>query len=387
MSAPTMKLSMEALSDRWRRPKFRPQCTHPTMSRLYGSEFLCDHCRRPGEFGWIYRCSHDREEVIDFALSQGYPSTFDQLGKDLAARMKVRKRSRAARESSLSFFDEISSEQMSSYNPDQIATILKQRENVSLAAQNTIFAIIDNLQVHSVIAAEDSPKKASPNNHRFQIAWNSQRSRDTAAWTELLDSECEYQICAYCRPGAADRTFLSLNAVADDEIMPCAATGFGFHVMGERPIIDAVIMRNIGLRQDRSLVSTMVTAADEYSLTNSDLFDVFHRQPSYAHGKEDWDKDESEMEATWPSLPTDAQEPKSRLKHSPRYENLAIYSQYCATEPKVATAKNPWTPPPSPGPGHFSDAMAPIGDVAFSLGDESSERVSKGEAEGTRPPI
>ena len=64
---------MEALSDRWRRPKFRPQCTHPTMSRLYGSEFLCDHCHRPGHFGWIYRCSHDREEVIDFALSQGYP--------------------------------------------------------------------------------------------------------------------------------------------------------------------------------------------------------------------------------------------------------------------------------------------------------------------------
>ena len=110
-----------------------------------------------------------------------------------------------------------------------------------------------NVQVHSVIAAEESLKKVFLNGHRFQIAWHSQQNRDTAAWTDLLDSECEYQICAHCRPGAADRTFLSLNAVANDEIMPCAATGFGFHILGERPVLNAMTMRNIGLREDRSV--------------------------------------------------------------------------------------------------------------------------------------
>ena len=71
----------------------------------------------------------------------------------------------------------------------------------------------------------------------------------------MLESECEYQICAQCRPGAADRTFLSLNAVANDEIMPGAATGFGFHVMGGRPIADARIVRNIGCLEEATVRS------------------------------------------------------------------------------------------------------------------------------------
>lgn len=58
-------------------------------------------------------------------------STFDLLGDQLASRVGLRKRSRAARESSLSFFDEITPQQMTNYRPDQIATILKQRDNVS----------------------------------------------------------------------------------------------------------------------------------------------------------------------------------------------------------------------------------------------------------------
>lgn len=65
--------SIRNLTEEWRRPKFRPQCTHITMSRVYGPELICDHCRRPGQFGWVYRCSQDREDVIDYALAQGYP--------------------------------------------------------------------------------------------------------------------------------------------------------------------------------------------------------------------------------------------------------------------------------------------------------------------------
>lgn len=42
----------------------------------------------------------------------------------------VRRGSPAAREDKLSFFSEITPEQMASYRPDQIATILKQRDEV-----------------------------------------------------------------------------------------------------------------------------------------------------------------------------------------------------------------------------------------------------------------
>ena len=57
-----------------------------------------------------------------------------------------------------------------------------------------------------------------------------------------------YKICPFCRPSAADRAYLSLNAVANGEIPPTAATGFGFHLLGERPVVDANVVRNIGLR-------------------------------------------------------------------------------------------------------------------------------------------
>ena len=63
-----------------------------------------------------------------------------------------------------------------------------------------------------------------------------------------LDPECDYQICSSCRPGAADRSFLSLNAVAQGEMLPTAAAGFGFQAIGERPVIDAEVLRNIGNR-------------------------------------------------------------------------------------------------------------------------------------------
>lgn len=44
--------------------------------------------------------------------------------------MGVRKGTPAAREDRLSFFKEISQKQLASYQPDQIAKILRQRENV-----------------------------------------------------------------------------------------------------------------------------------------------------------------------------------------------------------------------------------------------------------------
>lgn len=72
------------------------------------------------------------------------------------------------------------------------------------------------------------------------------------------DSECQYQICSGCRPGASDRTFQSLNAVANGEILPCAATGYGFHILGGRPIADARVVRNIGQR-GRAAVSALTT--------------------------------------------------------------------------------------------------------------------------------
>lgn len=47
------------------------QCTHITMTRVYGPTHLCSACRRPGPFGWVYQCTQDKEGIIDDALAQG----------------------------------------------------------------------------------------------------------------------------------------------------------------------------------------------------------------------------------------------------------------------------------------------------------------------------
>lgn len=59
----------------------------------------------------------------------------DQFGSQLTPMMGIRKRSPAAREDRLSFFQEINQEQLAKYRPDQVAHILRQRENVRITPE------------------------------------------------------------------------------------------------------------------------------------------------------------------------------------------------------------------------------------------------------------
>jgi hypothetical protein len=51
------------------------QCTHLTMTRLYGRDILCQVCLREGSFGWVYRCTQDRELLLE-----------DEMERDLEVR-------------------------------------------------------------------------------------------------------------------------------------------------------------------------------------------------------------------------------------------------------------------------------------------------------------
>jgi hypothetical protein len=55
----------------------------------------------------------------------------------MSSRMTLRPRSAAARADRFSFFGEVTQEQMSEYRPDQVQTILRQREGVSSILQIT----------------------------------------------------------------------------------------------------------------------------------------------------------------------------------------------------------------------------------------------------------
>lgn len=54
-----------------RRSSFEPQCTHLTMTRVYGPELVYETCHRAGPFGWVYQCTQDREDAVERALFKG----------------------------------------------------------------------------------------------------------------------------------------------------------------------------------------------------------------------------------------------------------------------------------------------------------------------------
>jgi hypothetical protein len=61
-------------------------------------------------------------------------------------------------------------------------------------------------------------------------------------------NECQFKVCHLCRPTCADRCYLSIDGVVNDEIPPTALTGFGFHLKGQRPVALVKDVKNLGLR-------------------------------------------------------------------------------------------------------------------------------------------
>lgn len=43
-----------------------------TMTRLYTQDFKCEICLQIPSIGWLWRCSQDRELMLEHALERGY---------------------------------------------------------------------------------------------------------------------------------------------------------------------------------------------------------------------------------------------------------------------------------------------------------------------------
>lgn len=67
----TIKMSSRCSSTYARRSSFEPQCTHLTMTRVYGPDLVYETCHRTGPFGWVFQCTQDRENSIERALFRG----------------------------------------------------------------------------------------------------------------------------------------------------------------------------------------------------------------------------------------------------------------------------------------------------------------------------
>ncbi|KAH8668507.1 hypothetical protein BX600DRAFT_258123 [Xylariales sp. PMI_506] len=67
-------------------------------------------------------------------------------------------------------------------------------------------------------------------------------------WVPADDLECQFKCCHSCRPTCELRSYLSLDGIVKGDIPPSAATGFGFHLVGTRPVMPVDIVQNIGSR-------------------------------------------------------------------------------------------------------------------------------------------
>ncbi|KAJ8123348.1 hypothetical protein O1611_g9613 [Lasiodiplodia mahajangana] len=149
-------------------------------------------------------------------------------------------RSPERRADKLNFLKEITAEQMKTYSPTQIATILEQREDLLgvLSQQQQASDKAQRLYYPSGSYA-GGPLKPPPG-----------LGPQTAAkpWVPHYNEECQAKYCHNCRPSCQSRAYLSLDGILHGEVPATAATGFGFHRTRERPVIDARVIQEIGLR-------------------------------------------------------------------------------------------------------------------------------------------
>ncbi|KAF4454717.1 hypothetical protein F53441_2795 [Fusarium austroafricanum] len=227
---------------------YKPACTHLTMTRMYDANLICSSCHEPGQFGWLYQCTQDHERIMELHLL-----IWQKLRKGSFAEDKsFRKRSVEAQRDKLSFLEELTPKQMASYRPDQIATILRQREKLK-----------------DVIAREELRElrrsESALLGNIFQTTGFEESVNDNRRWAWGGEKFCEYKICQRCRPICVDRAFLSLNAVADGEIAPTAAAGFGFEPLGGKPVIDKDVVRCIDEHRPRPQIGNrqMIEMLDE----------------------------------------------------------------------------------------------------------------------------
>jgi hypothetical protein len=233
---------------------------------------------------------------------------------------------------------------MRQYRPDQIATILRQRDHVQSLVQRERAR-----QNGTAILGQDSILELSPpspNSYRYRKLWGSS-ARD----------ECQYRVCPACRPACLDRSYLSINAVAHGEILPSAAVGFGFHHLGGRPIIDASLVKDIGYRAvplvrphfSLSLYLWKVIANNSLQPTSEtfsgtslfgsglSLMDILEQQIAHGHSlsKQRDDYSQTQSKSDTPPQSTCNTGIVGNLKHSPRCENLDAFVN--GTEPSTPT--------------------------------------------------
>ncbi|KAK4043302.1 hypothetical protein C8A01DRAFT_13192, partial [Parachaetomium inaequale] len=203
-----------------------PSCAHSTMAVIYQDKFKCINCEQEPPSGMLYRCTVDKEPLILDAKDRGVPVSFDDIGSQLAEEMTLGKFGADARSDALNVIAEMSAEQLSSYTPEQLSILISQRKNVRL----------------------QSPHARRWLGHRTPQSAREKYPHDDKPWLPDRSRECQHKICPACYRIGRQKSWVSLDAVLNGDILPHVATGFSFSFMGTRPVGDVNIVSNLGCR-------------------------------------------------------------------------------------------------------------------------------------------
>ncbi|OBU00196.1 hypothetical protein VE01_01848 [Pseudogymnoascus verrucosus] len=206
------------------------------MVRMYSIDMRCSLCLHPGSFGWVYRCSQDRELMIGNAYNEGGVNGLDSLFDSFTVPAEPKRRSAAARVRPVSFLEEMGPGQLQAYSPQQLSILLDQRTHVlDVAKRHSRDLEIYRHREQSVLSPYSDLGNASD---------------ESKLWVPKPNEECQFKVCHRCRQACGERSFLSLDAIANDEIPMTAISGFGFNILGKRPVVPRKCAINYGLRPD-----------------------------------------------------------------------------------------------------------------------------------------
>lgn len=145
---------------------------------------------------------------------------FDDVGEMFSHQLKRPDRGPAARSDKLSLLEELTPEQIESLSAPQLAQLLYQRGRANEQAITDRFGFLG-------LASCERP------------------------FLKNETQECKQTLCPACGKGmmGEEVSFLDLDGILRGDIPPTVALGYGFRKSG-RPIADANIVRNLGLREE-----------------------------------------------------------------------------------------------------------------------------------------
>ncbi|EQB47486.1 hypothetical protein CGLO_13358 [Colletotrichum gloeosporioides Cg-14] len=230
-------------------------CTHVTLIRVYSYHLRCDSCGNLGPLGWLYCCTQDHEELLREAICRGEECNFDDLGRDMVNTVKPRLRGPEQRATNpANFLEEMSPEFIAkTYTSEQLMTIFNQRKHLA-----------------KVLQQESDRKTAATVKESNTSDLAEFLTQSAKPWVPNPREGCKYRICPCCRPGGADRAYLSLDSIANGDVPATAATGWGFHHFGRRPICHPEVVANLGLRSQTASTAPSLTSTSPASTASRD---------------------------------------------------------------------------------------------------------------------